>query len=188
MLNVLNFYLDDSGTRHPSHDPGKRPEHGYDWFALGGVMVRDEDEMEARRLHAAFCGRWNVTGPLHSSEIRSQNEGFLWVRGLPKRRQAEFYEELYQMMREAPVVGLACVVDRPGYNHRYLETYQQRPWLLCKTAFSVAVERAAKYARQSGRRLRVSPERCNKPEDRRLRGYYDNLRSGGMPFATDSSD
>jgi len=29
---VINFYMDDSGTRHPDHDPGNRPSHGNDWL------------------------------------------------------------------------------------------------------------------------------------------------------------
>ena len=188
MAKVINFYLDDSGTRHPSHDPGRRPAHGYDWFALGGVLVKESDEEVARRLHKAFCMRWNINVPLHSSEIRSQNENFLWLRRLSERDQHEFYETLYQMMREAPVIGLACVIDRQGYNHRYLEKYQQQPWLLCKTAFSVAVERAAKFAREMDYRLRVAPERCNKPEDKLLERYYAALKGPGMPFAAGTSD
>lgn len=187
MVDVMQFYLDDSGTRHPRHDRGTQPEHGYDWFALGGILVDQQDEPEARDLHAAFRENWGIEAPLHSSEIRSQNENFLWLRGLNRKDQDRFYEELYQLMRAAPVIGLACVVDRPGYNHRYLQMYQQEPWLLCKTAFSVAVERAAKYAREKGYRLRVLPERCNKPEDALIRGYYDELRADGLPFAAESS-
>ena len=26
---------------HPDHDPGKRAAHAYDWFALGGILVKD---------------------------------------------------------------------------------------------------------------------------------------------------
>jgi hypothetical protein len=48
MGNVVNFYMDDSGTRHPDHDPGKRAKHNFDWFALGGILVKDSDEPEAR--------------------------------------------------------------------------------------------------------------------------------------------
>jgi hypothetical protein len=99
-----------------------------------------------------------------------------------------FYEELYQFMRDAPVVGLACVIDRPGYNHRYRERYANERWSLCKTAFNIAVERAAKYAHGLNYRLRVSPERCNKPEDAVIRAYYDNLVKEGMPFAKDNSE
>ena len=40
MSDFINFYMDDSGTRHPDHDPGKRAKHGFDWFALGGVLVK----------------------------------------------------------------------------------------------------------------------------------------------------
>ena len=54
------------------------------------------------------------------------------------------------------LVGLACVVDRPGYDARYREKYGRRQWHLCQTAFSIVVERAAKYARDSGRKLRVN--------------------------------
>jgi hypothetical protein len=188
MPNVLNFYLDESGTRHPKRTPGKRAKHGYDWFALGGVLVRQEDEPEARRLHNEFVSRWNITKPLHSSEIRSQQSGYLWIRSLGEHQLRDFYESLYGLMRDAPVIGLGCVVDRPGYNHRYLDLYQQQPWLLCKTAFSVVVERAAKYARNLGCQLRVAPERCNKAEDALLRGNYDSLKSSGPPFATGSSE
>jgi hypothetical protein len=187
-MNIMNFYLDDSGTRYPSKAVGRKAKHGYDWFAHGGILVKDEDEAVARQLHKDFCTRWEIKGPLHSSEIRSQNESFLWLRSLTESEQQDFYESLYQIMKDAPLVGLACVVDRPGYNHRYSEMYKKEPWLLCKTAFSVVVERAAKFARENGCRLRVYPERCNKAEDRFIKGYYAELKDKGMPFATASSD
>lgn len=184
---ILNLYLDDSGTRHPSRKPGKKPAHGYDWFALGGVLVREEDEEEARRLHAAFVEKWGVTAPLHSSEIRSQNEGFLWLRGKSKDEQGAFYEDLYGLMRDAPVIGIACVIDRPGYNARYAAQYLENRWMLCKTAFSVVVERAAKFAIGQGQRLRVMPEKCNKTEDAALKAYYAELRTDCLPFDTKNS-
>jgi len=184
---LFNLYLDDSGTRHPSKKPGRKAEHGRDWFALGGVLIRDEDEGLARQLHAAFVAKWGVVAPLHSSEIRSQNEGFFWLRARPKEEQAAFYEELYGLMRDAPVIGIACVIDRPGYNARYEEKYRENRWMLCKTAFSVVVERAAKFAISQGRRLRVMPERCNKPEDAALTSYYKNLRAEGLPFSAATS-
>jgi hypothetical protein len=91
-------------------------------------------------------------------------------------------------MRDAPVIGLACVIDRPGYNERYRAKYGKQRWALCKTAFNVAIERAAKYARGQGYRLRVAPERCNKPEDALLKQYYDDLKKDGAPFAKDTSE
>ncbi|MBS9719196.1 DUF3800 domain-containing protein [Tianweitania sp. BSSL-BM11] len=188
MPNTLNLYLDDSGTRHPTQEVGKKAAHNYDWFALGGIIVRECDEEAARGLHSDFLGRWpQITNPLHSSEIRSQNEGFFWLRDLEAEERNRFYEEPYQLMRAAPVTGIACVIDRPGYNARYLALYEQQPWLLCKTAFSVVVERSAKRARDLGAKLRVRPERCNKPEDANLKAYYDALKTEGMPFGKDAS-
>jgi hypothetical protein len=49
-------------------------------------------------------------------------------------------------MRRAPALGLACVIDRPDYNHRYKEKYADERWSLCKTAFTIAVERASDIA------------------------------------------
>ncbi len=179
--------MDDFGTRNPDKKIGKRAQHGYDWFAVGGVLVKEEDEPEARRRHKDFCERWDITYPLHSSEIRGRSLNFLWLEDASEEVRKRFLEELYCFMRDCPVLGLACVIDRPGYAKRYAERYGDKRWLLCKTAFTVAVERAAKYARSMGYKLRVMPERCNKPDDRRLKEYYEALRSEGMPFATDTS-
>ena len=188
MTDILNFYIDDSGTRHPTRRRGTVAGHGYDWFALGGVLIRDRDEESARTLHAAFMARWSITSPLHSSEIRSQKGSFAWLRGLSAPDEARFYEELFQFLIDVPVIGLACVIDRPGYSARYLDQYDQKPWMLCRTAFSVVVERAAKYARQLGARLRIAPERCNRTEDAWMKGYYNALKEDGMPFAAQNCD
>jgi hypothetical protein len=187
MAKILQFYLDDSGTRRPDHDPGKRAAHGKDWFALGGVLLNEEDESGARAFHKAFCAKWDITYPLHSVEIRGRTGKFLWLTKLSETERQEFYEGLYQIMRLSPLVGLACVIDRPGYNHRYWDRYGRRSWHLCKTAFAVVVERAAKEAIRRGRKLRVLPEACNKPEDALVKSYYEGLKSGGMPFAAETS-
>jgi Protein of unknown function (DUF3800) len=188
MPKVVNFYMDDSGTRHPDHKPGKKAQHGYDWFALGGVLVKEEDEPAARKEHKDFCAKWNITYPIHSVEIRGKNLNFNWLEKENPERQAEFFEELYQMMKNAPVIGLACVIDRPGYNARYREKYGHQRWALCKSAFSISVERAAKYARDIGYKLRVAPERCNREEDATLKGYYADIKANGLPFAKNTSE
>lgn len=185
---TLNLYLDDSGTRHATHKVGKKAAHGYDWFALGGILVQSDEEEVARASHYAFCKKWEISAPLHSSEIRSRNENFEFLRGLEADKLSLFYEELYGLMRDVPVIGIACTVDRPGYNGRYLEQYKQNPWLLCKTAFTVVVERAAKFAIARNMPLRVHPEMCNKVEDAHLQQYYEALKAEGMPFAKDNSD
>jgi hypothetical protein len=92
MAKVINFYLDDSGTRRPNHDPGKRAAHGYDWFALGGVLVKQEEEESARLLCAEFRQKWpQITGALHSAEVRGRTESFLWLN--PRSRHAHRWNQ-----------------------------------------------------------------------------------------------
>jgi hypothetical protein len=182
MPKVLNLYIDESGTRHPLKKQGKTPAHGRDWFALGGILINETHEADARKLHAEFCKKWNIENPLHSTEIRSETNNFRWLRTIPQEEKLAFLEELYGLMREMPVIGIACVIDRPGYNMRYKEKFTGNTWMLCKTAFAVLVERAAKIAIKDGYKLRIAPARCNKTEDKLLKSYYDEMCAAGMPF------
>ena len=182
MPKVIQFYIDDSGTRHPDRRRGQVPQHNRDWFGLGGVLIKQEEEAAARKAHAEFCESWNISAPLHSSEIRGKHDAFAWLGRLQHEERQRFLEELYQLMAQLPLVGHACVIDRPGYNRRYLERYGQRRWSLCKTAFAVVVERAAKLARRQDYKLRVLVERCDRKADNKVKGYYDDLRRSGMPF------
>lgn len=68
--------------------------------------------------------------------------------------------------------------------------YRRRrtPVQLCRTAFSIAVERAVKHARRLGCRLRVLPERSSKDDERRIAQYYQELRKQGSPFDAATSN
>ena len=95
--------------------------------------------------------------------------------------------ELSTFLTSIPAIGLACVIDRPGYNERYTLKYGRNKWLLCKTAFSIAVERAAKYALAAGAKLNVYVERCNRTDDRKIADYYRDLKNSGAPFDASNS-
>jgi hypothetical protein len=56
------------------------------------------------------------------------------------------FTDISRFLSTIAVSGLACVVDRPGYDARYRDKYGRRLWHLCQTAFSIVVERAAKFA------------------------------------------
>jgi len=75
----------------------------------------------------------------------------------------------------------------PGYNKKYLAEYGPRRWSLCRTAFKIAVERAAKFARSEEARLRVFVEQSDKPNEERLKGYFNALRKEGSPFNKETS-
>ncbi|MGH8763760.1 MAG: DUF3800 domain-containing protein [Nitrosospira sp.] len=184
MNKILNFYMDDSGTRQPDKSKSKQ-ERNFDWFALGGILIAENDEEQARREYASFRDQWKISYPLHSYDIRNHARDFQWLsqlRQFDKHKYAEFYTSLQTLLLNLPVMGLACVVDRPGYNHRYQTTFGRGRWSLCKTAFTIAVERAAKYAMKRGMRLRVMAERCNVKEDEWLTKYYGDLKVSAAPF------
>ncbi len=186
MPRVLNFYMDDSGTRLPNRKPLRFNPNVRDFFALGGVLINEEDEAGARKLHSDFCSRWSINYPLHSVEIRHSTGRFTWL----KRDGTEygrFMNDLTKTLLAMEVLGVTCAIDRPGYDARYREKYGRRQWHLCQTAFAIAVERAAKFARRDGRKLRVMPERSSKADDERLVGYYSDLRTAGPPFETTTS-
>lgn len=191
MAQVINLYLDDSGTRNPDRGPRDLlPRHGHDWFALGGVLIRDSDEVAFRSEYSAFYEKWSAVGlaaPLHSSEIRAKTDAFRWLRACPPVQQDDFNDDLRRLATRPELTAIACVIDRPGHNARYQPVYGDGRWRLCKTAFSIVVERAAKYARGRGCRLRVNVERSDKSVDARLKRYYDDLRSAGPPFSVDRS-
>jgi hypothetical protein len=183
---ILNFYMDDSGTRAPNREPLPYNRNAREFFALGGVLIDEEAEAAARKLYDEFCTRWSISYPLHSVEIRHRRERFLWL-GRDRSERDRFMNDLSRTLLSLDILGLACVIDRPGYDARYRAQYGQRQWHLCQTAFAIAVERAAKYARKLDRKLRVLPERTSKVDDDRLARYYDDLRTSGSPFAKPSS-
>tara|TARA_R110002126_G_scaffold33707_1_gene105349 strand:+ start:266 stop:805 length:540 start_codon:yes stop_codon:yes gene_type:complete len=92
--------------------------------------------------------------------------------------------DLETLLLDRRLLGIACVIDRPGYNHRYLSKYGRERWALCKSAFSIVVERAAKYAAGNERKLRVYFEESDRRTDQKIKEYYKELRENGMPFSS----
>lgn len=182
MVAITTFYIDDSGTRHPDHKP-HLAHHRNDYFALGGILINDEDRTYAESLIDQFCQRWPQLGdaPLHSVEIRACSRNFKWL-GKDEEVKQKFFSDLETMLFALPVIGLACVIDRPGYNKRYVEKYGREQWMLCKSAFTIAVERAVKHAMQLDRKLRVYVEKCSKTDDKVVADYYKALKANGHCF------
>lgn len=91
-------------------------------------------------------------------------------------------DDLSETLLGLPVLGIACVIDRPGYNARYQPKYGENRWMLCKTAFAIAVERAVKYSLGRDRKMRLYVEQSGKSEDRKVKGYYETIRKDGPWF------
>lgn len=185
-LPLFDLHIDDSGTRHPDH-AGPTSTSG-DWFSLGGVLLKSEDDAEGRSLHDRFMRKWNLEGPLHSVKIRHRSGIFSWLTNSPPAEVAEFFQDLDHLVTNFPGVGMACVIDRPGYHDRYFEKFGRQRWQLCKTAFTVICERAAKYAAQNGRRVRLFVEETDRKSDNLIKEYFKKLKVDGMPFSPQSSE
>ncbi len=182
-LPILKFFIDDSGTRHPDKFSNTNPIG--DWFALGGILIKEEDEKFARQLHSEFCIKWKIAYPLHSVKIRHKSDNFSWLATLSQKTLREFFGDLEKLVLDFPAVGHACVIDRPKYRKRYEEKHGRQQWQLCKTSFSVVCERAAKYAAKHNRRIRLYAEKTDKKSDQKLRDYFAEMRDEGMPFSNE---
>ncbi|MFK0332680.1 DUF3800 domain-containing protein [Rhizobium sp. NPDC090275] len=180
-----HLFIDDTGSRDPDHEPPQQRKDGMDCFGLGGFLIKQEDIGELKVLHSAFYAEHGIDYPLHSHKIRGGRGDFGWWRNPEKARL--FFPELDAFILSLPVIGIAAVIDRPGYL-RYRERYQERLWLMCRTAYSILIERAAKFADSQGRTLRVFSEASGKHEDRDLMTYAKALKANGMPFASDGAN
>jgi hypothetical protein len=152
-----------------------------DCFGLGGVLVHEDDVRQVVSMYGNFKKKWNLNYPLHSTKIRGQRGSFSWL-GRNVKETKQFHEDLQELMAKIPVIGFAAIVDRPGYNQRYKEEYGESRWSLCKTAYSILLERATKYCRERGATMEVVMEQSGHREERLIITYHRELKSSGHPF------
>ena len=157
-----------------------------DWFALGGMLIKREDEDLLLNEHRALCSKWSIDYPLHSSKIRGSRGKFGWL-GRQENREA-FLSDLQVFLLSLPFVAIACIVDRPGYSIRYRHIYHNNLWPMPKTVFSILLERAAKFADSSARKLEVYFEQSGKKEDEMIVRYLRELKQYVNPFKEGVSD
>ena len=180
------LYFDDTGNRYPGtllRQPENRTD-GMNCFGLGGLLIKEEHVKELVISHKQFCTDWNIDYPLHSSKIRGGRREFSWLR---TGESQHFLSSLQDFLLSLPFVGIACIIDRPGYLARYSERCHDQLWHMCKTTFCILVERSAKYADENGRDLEIYFEQSGKIEDRNIVEYLRDLKLGGNQFSEVSS-
>ncbi len=101
-----------------------------DYFALGGLLLRGSDRGAVIEAHKKLCTKWDITYPLHSSDIRGKRGNFAWLN--EKAKYDGFFGDFNALLCEIPVIGFAAVIDRVGYNKRYEEKYGDKRWWMCK--------------------------------------------------------
>lgn len=184
-MTRVHLYIDDSGVRRPDHNPKEPDPTGMDYFALGGILIAEDAVGALIQAHDAFMAKWQISAPLHSTRIRGRRGAFAWL-GSSGDLGNDFLTDLEALILSLPITTIACVIDRPGYVGRYKDQYKE-PWLLCKTAFAILVERAAKFARDKDSNLEIFFEQSGQREDRAIQSYARALELEGMPFNVDAS-
>jgi hypothetical protein len=182
----FTFYIDETGNRHPDKK-ADASRLGRDWFGLGGVLIRGEDSEAARVAVDDFASNWKLRGPAHLTDMMAEKKAFSWLGRITQEERDRFWDDWRSVLIKSNVIGLACVVDRPGYVERgYLEKHKDK-WLLCRSAFDIVVERAAKIARHEGRKLHVVFEQDPGINDT-MTGYFRNLKENGLAFDAGTSE
>lgn len=176
----LVLCIDDTGSRELNPKKGPARRDGMDWFGLGGVLVKGEEVSAVLNSHREFCADQMIDYPLHSTEIRCGQGKFRWLRSPEKA--GYFMPALNKFLVSLPIIATAVVIHRPGYFARYLTQHQNDLWQMDKTAFSILIERAAKFADMHGRKLEVFFEQTGMREDRALKRYGKELKRDGLPF------
>jgi hypothetical protein len=75
---LLHLYIDETGSRHPDR-PGTTAKNGNDWFAMGGILIKDEDQMAVRAAIENFKKQWpKIKAPLHFTDMRAKKKNFAW--------------------------------------------------------------------------------------------------------------
>lgn len=183
----LTFYMDETGNRHPDKK-SDASRTGRDWFGFGGYLIKREDEPYAKQLREELANRWAVKDPFHITDMLSEKKRFAWLGRSTQKQRSQFWNEYRDFLSTIPAIGLACIIDRPGYVARgYLEKYGNDRWLLCRSAFDIAVERAVKFAQSHNRKLRIIFE-SDPSLNSTVIDYFDNLKANGLAFDKDNSE
>ena len=177
--------MDETGNRRPDKKTDAS-RIGRDWFGFGGVLINGEDNDQARTLVTDFQTKWKLRHPVHLTDMMAERKGFSWLGRVSQVQREEFWADWRKVICDMPAVGIGCVIDRPKYVARgYLDKHKD-PWLLCRSAFDITIERATKIAIHKERRLHVVFE-SDPGVNSIVTDYFKNLKNNGLEFDQNNS-
>lgn len=153
-------YVDESGDHSlTSIDPQ------FPVFALSFCVVKKTDYISfvvpsVQAMKFKYWGHDAVV--LHEHEIRKSKGDFTWLLTDRKNREA-FYEDLNQIMVEAPVSLIGSVIDKYALVGKYT-----KPWSPYEFALHFCLERLHMFLKennQTGKRVHVVFECRGRTED-----------------------
>lgn len=182
-MREFALYLDESGSQKPS------PHDQASFFAMGGVIIERGSEKTIENLLNEFKEKWNINlnTPLHSTDMRSKKKNFCFLDNYTQTQLNAFYSDLHDVIATCPIIIHACVVSRKGYIDRYEKTYGKDTWEMMRSCFCILVERSVKYIQKQNGKLMVYYEEVGKVEDRKVKSYFNEIRSNGLPFSQNTS-
>lgn len=166
-------YVDESGDHSlKSIDPQ------YPVFALSFCIVNKADYIgsvvpAAQGLKFKYWGHDAVV--LHEHEIRKSKGDFTWLLTDKAKREA-FYDDLHQIMVDAPVSLIGSVIDKNALVAKYAD-----PWSPYELALHFCLERLLMFLRengQDGKRIHVVFECRGKVEDEELELTFRRIVAG----------
>ena len=179
MVGSYLLYVDETGTSLRSDSNSKYP-----FFGIGGILVKRSDLATIATLRTNLNNDWPKinNSPLHSYELRHRTGNFRWLEKEPPGEQARFFQQLSSMIGRVPAIATACIVEKEGYFYRYQKRYGKHLWDMRKSAFSIIVERAAKFVDRQNESMEVCFERSSKVFDEMIIECYKSLIQTGSPF------
>ena len=166
-------YVDESGDHSlTSIDPQ------FPVFSLSFCVVKKSDYTASvvpsvQALKFKYWGHDSVV--LHEHEIRKSKGEFTWLL-TNKDRRKEFYEDLNQVMVDAPVTIIASVIDKVKLTAKY-----PNPWNPYEIALHFCLERLLMFLRdngQTGKLTHVVFECRGKAEDAELELAFRRIVAG----------
>lgn len=187
-VKKFDLYIDESGSQKPS------PEDGTPFFAMGGVLLERKNEDIIKNSLVAFKECWyprlkisDISVPLHYTEIRAKKKKFRELENFSKEDFQSFYQSLNQMAINSPILIHACVISRSGYLKRFEPVHGTNTWEMMRSSFYILIERTVKYVKHQGGQMKVYFEEIGKKENKKIKEYYEELKTNGVPFSPSSS-
>jgi hypothetical protein len=166
-------YVDESGDHSLTSIDADFPV-----FSLSFCVVKKSDYLDAvvpsvQALKFKYWGHDSVV--LHEHEIRKSKGDFTFL--LTDRTVREqFYEDLNQVMVDAPITIIASVIDKMKLTKKYPD-----PWNPYEIALHFCLERLLTFLRdkgQTGKRTHVVFECRGKAEDAELELAFRRIVAG----------
>jgi hypothetical protein len=110
-MKIMSLFTEDSGTRNPDRRPGDGLSR--DGFALGGILINEEDESVARTALAKFCETGGLPILCILATSRMNTGRLSWLAMSEAEEYKKFMRGVAEMLLGLPVLGHACVIDRP---------------------------------------------------------------------------